>query len=512
MKKKLPKSGEIYAYYIEELEKYGAFQILKVEGKSVCYVSLDCLTDHLPQKEEALDWKPLYLESFRHHHRMDSGLIELTPLPPSYQCLGEFQLVTENSTKDFFGGRWPDGSAYVSEIRWKSFDEEVTAAYKKYMNSGEDVVIHGKTFPKRLDVLRDDLYRYLNEQDSLEQFPCIYVARVEGFSPKLLKLIETAPLLTRLELKNPGVSVVDLRGTGLENMELDITGVKRLYLPERVRGLVLYGNLESELIIDDSACDEKQPPVFLRISLKKAQVSRFGMQKLHVKELVLYDILEIDMAEAAKCFSNIKELRMKGCPGIVKNMKMLGRLEKLQALSLEELFGFGMEFLEGIMQLPMLRDLSCESIPKDVGMEIKRQQKGKIDILSVTKLRDEDWLKENMDNPLRHWDGSEFISPAAYKKAFQCYKNTKKQLLEAVNRQEILHIVQVYTEQFNQLNEKYKDFIETEEREDIFAAMEQLYEDCLLKKFTEVDIVSENSLNITLEEIYDAMDEVRRDW
>lgn len=512
MKKKLPKSGEIYIYYIEELEKYGALQILKVEGKSVCYVSLDCLTDHLPQKEEALGWKPLYWERYRHHHRMDIGLVELTPFPPSYQYLGEFPLVTEKSSKDFFGRRWPDGSAYVLEIRWKSFNEEATAAYKKYVNSGEDVVIHGKTFPKRLDVLRDDLNRHLNEQDSLEQFPCMNVARVEGFSQKLLMLIKTAPLLTRLELKKPGVSVLDLRGAGLDDMELDITGVKRLYLPERVRRLVLYGNIEPELIIDDSACDEKQPPIFLRISLKKAQVSHFGMQKLRVKELVLYDILEIDVTEAAKCFPNLKELRMKGCPGIVKNMKMLGRLEELQTLSLEELFGFGMEFLEGIGQMPVLRDLSCESIPKDVGMEIKRQWKEKIDILSVTKLRDEDWLKENMDNPLRHWDGSEFIPSAAYKKAFQCYKDTKRQLLEAVNRQEILHIVQAYTKQFNRLNEKYEEFIETEEREDIFVAMKQLYEDCLLKRLPEGDIVSENSLNITLEEIYDAMDEVRGDW
>ena len=398
------------------------------------------------------------------------------------------------------------------EIRWKSFNEEATAAYKKYVNSGEDVVIHGKIFPKRLDVLRDDLYQHLNEQDSLEQFPCINVARVEGFSQKLLKLIKTAPLLTKLELKNPGVSVLDLRGTGLEDMGLDITGVKRLYLPERVSRLVLYGNIEPELIIDDSACDEKQPPIFLWIFLKKTQVSRYGMQKLRVKKLVLYDILEIDVTEAAKCFPNLKELRMKGCPGIVKNMKMLGRLEELQVLNLEELFGFGMEFLEGIGQIPMLRDLSCNSIPKDVGMEIKRQWKGRIDILSVTKLRDEDWLKENMDKPLRHWDGSEFVPSAACKKAFQCYKDTKRQLLEAVNRQEILYIVQAYTKQFNRLNEKYEEFIETEEREDIFAAMKQLYEDCLLKRFTERDIVSENSLNITLEEIYDAMDEVRGDW
>ena len=71
-------------------------------------------------------------------------------------------------------------------------------------------------------------------------------------------------------------------------------------------------------------------------------------------------------------------------------------------------------------------------------------------------------------------------------------------MLETVSRQEILHIVQAYTEQFNLLNEKYKEFIETEEREDIFAAMKQLYEDCLLKRFPEGGIICENSLNIIL--------------
>lgn len=184
-------------------------------------------------------------------------------------------------------------------------------------------------------------------------------------------------------------------------------------------------------------------------------------------------------------------------------------------MRLEDLFGFGMELLEGIKKMPALWALYCESIPKDVGMEIKKQLREKLDILTVTKLRDEDWLKENTEypkNPLSHWDGSEYVPPVACKKAFQCYKNTRKQLLEAVNRQEVLHIVQTYTEQFNQLNEKYEEFIETEEREDIFAAMKQLFEDCITERFTEREIDSENSMDITLEEVYNVMEKVRRDW
>lgn len=511
MKKKLPKPGEIYAYYIDELEKYGACQIIELTDKSAFYVSLDCLTDHLPERGEILDCKPLYLDYFRNHHRTDAGWIDLTPPPPSYQCVGEFPLVIEKCS-DVYRGSWPEGWSYIDETRWKSYGKAVTAAYKKYMNSGADVIIHGKTFPKRLSALTDELYRHLNEQDSLEQFPCISSAQVEGFSEKLLRLIKTAPLLTSLELKNPGVSELDLRGSGLDNMKLDMTGVKKLYLPEKVRSFTLYGNIEKELVIDDSACDEKLPPVCVWLSLKKAQISRFGMQRLRVKKLSLNDIAEIDAEEIMKCFPDIKDLLMIGCPGIVKNVQMLGRLNKLQRLSLWDLFGFSMEFLEGLAQMTELWELDCESIPKDVGTEIRKRWKGRISVLSVTKLRDENWLKENMDNPLRHWDGSEFVPPAAYKKSLQCYKNTGKKLREAAGRQDILRIAQEYTEEFNKLNKKYKEFIETDEREDIFDIMKQLYEDYVVSRFANSENAAENGLDITWAEIENVMEELREDW
>ena len=196
----------------------------------------------------------------------------------------------------------------------------------------------------------------------------------------------------------------------------------------------------------------------------------------------------------------------------MKKVQLLGRLKNLQVLSLCDLFGFGIELLEGIAQMPELRDLDCESIPKDVGTEIKKQWKDKIDVLSVTKMRDENWLKENMDNPLRHWDGSEFIPPAAYKKAFQCYKKTRKKMLEAVDKQEILLIAQEYTEVFNKLNEKFEEFIETEERDDIFDAMKQLYEDCVAKRFDGEKNADDKILDITWDEIESVIEELREDW
>ena len=82
-------------------------------------------------------------------------------------------------------------------------------------------------------------------------------------------------------------------------------------------------------------------------------------------------------------------------------------------------------------------------------------------------MRDSGWLADNIDNPLRKWDGSGFVPAAAYKRSFKCYKDTKKLLLNAENSEDVIEIVRQYTRNFNELNRKYGQFIETEEREDI---------------------------------------------
>ena len=61
----------------------------------------------------------------------------------------------------------------------------------------------------------------------------------------------------------------------------------------------------------------------------------------------------------------------------------------------------------------------------EAGLYLKKYWKGKLDRLSVTHLRDDGWLKDNLKNPLRHWDGKEFIPGGAYRSARKCYKDTE---------------------------------------------------------------------------------------
>ncbi len=50
LKQRTAKSGDVYAFYVEMLGKYGACQILAVDGKSICYVLLDIWRMTCPKK------------------------------------------------------------------------------------------------------------------------------------------------------------------------------------------------------------------------------------------------------------------------------------------------------------------------------------------------------------------------------------------------------------------------------------------------------------------------------
>ena len=97
-----------------------------------------------------------------------------------------------------------------------------------------------------------------------------------------------------------------------------------------------------------------------------------------------------------------------------------------------------------------------------------------------------------------------------YQSARKCYKDTKKLLCQTVDRAGIEEAVRKYTGHFNKLNRRYGEFIETQEREDIFMAMQKLYEECVLQG--ERRQADEKAVPMTISEIWDMMDEVREDW
>ena len=220
-----------------------------------------------------------------------------------------------------------------------------------------------------------------------------------------------------------------------------------------------------------------------------------------ITNLRLTNIQNFSLKNIPSRFPSLTWLGLAGKPGFIHDLIEISELHELETLTIDELFGFCDNDFPRPENLPELWRLWVASIPANAGKAIKKLYKGKIQDFTATKLRSDEWLKENMNNPLRHWDGSEFIPKSKYNKSVALWKETRRRILEEANKTEIdfpaiKNIAVEYIEGFNKLDRR-SPFIETEEREDIFTAFEQ--------------ILNEANISERREEIIQAMEE-KRDW
>ena len=92
-----------------------------------------------------------------------------------------------------------------------------------------------------------------------------------------------------------------------------------------------------------------------------------------------------------------------------------------------------------------------------------------------------------MNNPLRHWDGDEFVPKSKYTKSLALWKEARRRILGEANRAAmdfsmIKSIAIDYVEGFNKLDHR-SQFIETVEREDIINAFEYILDEAKINQY-----------------------------
>lgn len=492
------KVGEVYACYIRKLKKYCLYQILSVDKSFISYVGIDYLSEKLPNAEE-VKGLPIYRRNeYVHRNSPEKSIIQNNPVPHNYVYICTMELITE-PPYGVYSGVWPRGDEYITRERWRAFGK-AGEDYRRNLTRGDIVVLRGTECRKYTDHLDDRLYQQFDENDPFDQFTNIYRADVTGYSDKLIRILCQMPLLTKLHLKSPRHSIIDFSKTHLHDLTIDVTGVKKLILPPNPDNVKIHGEISEDFTIDDSYCGQ-DADVF-SITMSDTNLTRYGMKKIKIDKLRISNISELDLKKVTADFPEIYSLDLDGKPGNVKNFKALGSLNKLEKIYCHDVFGFTAEDAAVLKDLPCLYEIDFDSVPKEAGQYVKKEWKGRLDYLSVRCLRDDGWLNDNLNNPLRHWDGSEFVPAAAYKKAVKCYKDTKKKLLSADSKEQVEEIVRQYTLCFNELNAEYNMFIETEERDDIFEALEQLINEC----------TDQERVGITVNEAWEIMDNIRIDW
>jgi hypothetical protein len=200
-----------------------------------------------------------------------------------------------------------------------------------------------------------------------------------------------------------------------------------------------------------------------------------------IRRLTVKDVESLDCERLADRFPGLALLSLDGSLGVLSNASSLNRLASLKTLFITDLFG--MSKVDCLMPrcVPDLELLGLHNIPHEYAAAMRttwRPEIPKGTSVQITGARKPDWLRENLNNPLRDWDGREHISSARYKKATAQFKVTREAVLATLadrsdegRSSRLIQLGRDFGEAFNKLDGR-TPFIETVEREELFEALE----------------------------------------
>ncbi|WP_281991655.1 hypothetical protein [Aquimarina aggregata] len=310
-----------------------------------------------------------------------------------------------------------------------------------------------------------DLSEYLSE---IKRSHVVDEIKYTGTSTEILTVIENKSIITTLQWEEHHQETIDISKTNLLDFTVDVMGLKTLILNKKIKQLTFTGDLSA---ISDLKAEHPRKGAFLEIVLLSKTITKlpnFDLPELFSLQLQLFNI---DIKEVCQYYPALKHISFWGYPGYLYNVKALKHLFSLSSIFIGDLFGYQPEDFPNPEELSSVTSIVMESIPKDVSIHIKKQFKHLY--LDITKLRNEKWLEENLDNPFRMWDGRNGIPPTHFKKAFNAYKNLNSVIDSNPSPKELKVHFKAFIQVFNKLNSS-KSPLETMEMDEMVVAYLEL--------------------------------------
>ena len=462
-------AGEVYTVYNKYLERYTACQVAYIAPPDTVskepwavVLSLDWVGDAPLTAEELPHLRTLY-KDFMYWPRELHLLRVPVEVPPQYTLVGTLPPFTDEPCRSY--GSWDDGYDVYLQILWQGIPAERRRAFKEAMESDEKTKIGG--IPVKVSSHRImDQYAPFDSALELNALPCLSYIICERWHPDLLEFLRENPFIDELTLLNHSQRTLDLRGTSVRRLMLDMTGLEELWLGERTEQLLFQNK-------DTDSCTIHAPGDGSRLTIHFIGEYRPHLELPGLWGLQGMQLKNFDLTGLAAVHPHLKELRLWGAPGTVQNFSAVREFRELTNFSTYDLFGFGADDIPTTEQMSSLSWFWMTSLPEDAAKAAKRLWKNKPGMsLRITKPRKPEWLAQNLDNPFRDWDGAEHIPAAAAKKAANQYRKTRAQLMKLAAepgedaQAQALEAVVAYTQTFNKMS-----FIETEERDEIYMAL-----------------------------------------
>ena len=234
-------AGEVYTVYNRYLKCYTACQVAYIAPPDTVsreswavILSLDWAGDAPLTAEELPHLRPLYID-FMYWSR-DLHLLRVpVEVPPQYTLVGTLPPFTDQPCRSY--GGWNDGYDVYLQIRWQAIPEERRRAFKKAMESDGETEIGG--IPVKVSSHRVmDQYTPFDSALELKALPCLSDLICERWHPDLLEFLRGTPFVDELTLLDHGQRTLDLRGTSIRKLMLDMTGLQELWLSEDTEQLL----------------------------------------------------------------------------------------------------------------------------------------------------------------------------------------------------------------------------------------------------------------------------------
>ena len=245
-------AGEVYTVYNQYLKRYTACQVAYVAPPDsvskepwAVILSLDWVGDAPLTAEELPHLRLLYID-FMYWSR-DLHLLRVPmEVTPQYTLVGTLPPFTDQPCRSY--GGWSDGYDVYLQIRWQAIPEERRRAFKEAAESDGVTEIGG--IPVKVSSHRImDQYEPFDSALELAALPCLSDLNCQRWHPDLLEFLRGNPFISELTLLNHGQRTLDLRGTSIRKLMLDMTGLEELWLGEDTEQLLFQNKGQDDCTI-----------------------------------------------------------------------------------------------------------------------------------------------------------------------------------------------------------------------------------------------------------------------
>lgn len=450
---KKPEIGDIYSLYLKRWDFYVSAQIVvKDDSRGTIAVLLDIFSKEVPTLDALKKAKPFVLD---HHYWNTTNFYlytgELWAFNPIFIGNSTPIDTPTNEHLSTFGME-----QFSLQYQWNQLPDAFKKSFKEQSPRNKTIKITRSE--------NKDFYTSL-----LQEKPLAYEVKSCIFDAQLQSFLKENQQVSKLELEEVDEAIVDISASGIDDIVIRDSHIEKIVLNRYIQTLYTLGDFST---IKEIVCPFEGELLHLGLSNFNSGYLKFkGLREVRSLSIFSDKNYSVDIAEIANTFPNLEFLKINGQNASLRNIEALAKLQHLESVWLSDLYDFD-SFVKKT-EMPNLRSISLWSVPKVVADKVKKEFKG-IDELDIKQARTDEWIKANLDNPLRNWDGREGTKPSVAKKAMKAYTDAYKKLSGNKNKDEAVTTLQNFIAIFNEIDKKHH--IDTLEREEIWEAFKILAE------------------------------------